>query len=93
VKETGFKGSVIKMGIANYVNNGAIYPARGGYAKLAYLSDNYQNKISKDISTILGRKIEVILYHDTSAMALNFKDKENSAVISLGTAFGVAFVD
>ena len=47
--------------------------------------------LSRVISTKLNRKINVLLYHDTSAMALNFKKYENSAVISLGTAFGVGF--
>lgn len=91
INETDFEGSNIYMAIANYVYNGAIYKARGGYAKLAYLSDNYQDFLTKDLSNRLNKKINVTLYHDTSAMALVLKDKPNTAVISLGTAFGVAF--
>ena len=92
-KETDFTGKNIFMGIANYIHNGTIYSARGGYGKLAYLSDNYQKLLSSDLSIKLGREIKVTLHHDTSAMALNFTEKKNAAVISLGTAFGVAFVD
>lgn len=90
--EVGFKGLKIHMAIANYVNDGKIYPNRGGYGKLALIADNYQTYLSEKVSDILCRKIEIVLHHDTSSMALNFKNKHNTAVISLGTAFGVAFI-
>ena len=86
-----FKGNNLIIGIANYISEGKIYSARGGYGKLAYVDDNYQSYLSNVFSDKLGRKIDVILFHDTSAMALNFKNKQNCAVISLGTAFGIAF--
>lgn len=91
INEVNFKGDNIIIGIANYISKGKIYSARGGYGKLAYVDDNYQSYLSNALSNKLGRKIEVLLFHDTSAMALNFKNEKNSAVISLGTAFGVGF--
>ena len=86
-----FKGNDFIIGIANYIKKGRIYSARGGYGKLAYVDDNYESYLSIALSNKLGRKISVLLYHDTSAMALNFKNERNCAVISLGTAFGVGF--
>ena len=91
VNTVNFKGDNFIIGIANYISKGKIYSARGGYGKLAYVDDNYQSYLSSVLSKKLGRKIEVLLYHDTSAMALNFKNEQNCAVISLGTAFGVGF--
>jgi hypothetical protein len=79
------------MSIANYINNGAIYASRGGYGKLAYISDHYESHLSNKVSKELGKSVTIKLYHDTSAMALMFKNKPNTAVISLGTAFGIAF--
>ena len=81
------------MAIANYVDNGKIYVSRGGYGKLAYLKVPYQSYLSESISSKEGRNIAVTLFHDTSAMALNFTDSKNTAVLSLGTAFGVSFID
>lgn len=93
VKITDFKGDKLLLSIANYVYDGKIYLKRGGYGKLAYLSDNYQVFLSNEVSKELNRKVYVKLYHDTSSMGLNFKDLSNTAVISLGTAFGIAFVE
>ena len=86
-----FKGSDIFMAIANYVYDGSIYLNRGGYGKLAYISENYESYLSNKISIILDREINLKLFHDTSAMALNFKNHKRTAVMSLGTAFGIAF--
>lgn len=91
IQEVDFKGNNIIVGIANYINSGKIYSARGGYGKLAYVDDNYQSYLSIVFSKKLGKKINILLYHDTSAMALNFKNEDNCAVISLGTAFGIGF--
>ena len=91
VKTVDFKGDSFIIGIANYISEGKIFSARGGYGKLAYVDDNYQSYLTTVLSNKLGRIVKVILYHDTSAMALNFKDEENCAVISLGTAFGIGF--
>lgn len=86
-----FQGSSILVGIANYVYEGNIYSSRGGYGKLAFIGGNYQTILSSELSNLIGREIEITLVHDTTAMALNFKGEEKTAVISLGTAFGVAF--
>ncbi len=88
-----YNGNKILVGIANYVNDGKIYKDRGGYGKLAFIKGNYEAYLSNQISQLLNREITIKLYHDTSAMALNFKNRKRSAVISLGTAFGIAFVE
>jgi len=93
IKLTDFKGDKMLISIANYVFDGKIYSGRGGYAKLAYISDNYEKYLSLELSKSLDRDIELKLYHDTSAMALYFDKLDKAAVISLGTAFGVAFID
>ena len=91
VKQVAFNGSKIYMSIANYVCDGMIYLNRGGYGKLAYLAPNYEEYLAEKLSNIMGKEISIKLFHDTSAMALVFKNEKNSAVISLGTAFGIAF--
>ena len=88
-----YKGSNIIVGIANYVIDGEIYSKRGGYGKLAYIKGNYEVHLSNLISVLLKREIKVELYHDTSSMALNFEKSKRTAVISLGTAFGIAFIE
>jgi hypothetical protein len=89
-KEVHFTGTNIFIAIANYVSKGTIYSARGGYGKLAFIADNYQTHLQTRLSKRCKREINVSLFHDTSAMALLY-DSPNTAVISLGTAFGVAF--
>ena len=91
IEETGFQGGLIHMAIANYVDKGSIYSSRGGYGKLALIHENYEGFLSKELTNKFKRKITLKLHHDTSAMALVFKGKPNTAIISLGTAFGVAF--
>jgi len=91
IKEVKFKSEYILIGIANYVYNGEVYLARGGYGKLAYISKNYEDYLGKQLSWTLKRNIKVKVIHDTSAMALTFKNEPNAAVISIGTAFGIAF--
>ncbi|MCK5761477.1 MAG: hypothetical protein KAH16_01115 [Candidatus Izimaplasma sp.] len=89
--QVAFNSENIYLSIANYVFNGKIYFARGGYGKLAYIADNYEIHLANRLSRILGKRISVKLFHDTSAMALMFSNEPNTAVISLGTAFGIAF--
>ncbi len=91
VNIVNYKGNNILVGIANYVYDGVIYSARGGYGKLAFIKGNYEAYLSNQISVLLNREIIIKLYHDTSAMALNFKTTIRTAVISLGTAFGIAY--
>lgn len=90
-KQVAYKGNNIYMSIANYVFDGKIYLARGGYGKLAYLADNYESYLALELKKRLNKDINIKLFHDTSAMALMFKEEKNTAVISLGTAFGIAF--
>ncbi len=90
-KQTGFKGEDIFISIANYVYEGKIYQARGGYGKLALIADNYQNHLIRKVSKRLNKDVNIKLFHDTTAMSLLFKDEPHTAVISLGTAFGIAF--
>lgn len=91
VNIVNYKGNNILIGIANYIYNGNIYSARGGYGKLSLIKGNYEIHLSNQISVLLSREIKVKLYHDTSAMALNFETTKRTAVISLGTAFGIAY--
>ncbi|MCK5761830.1 MAG: hypothetical protein KAH16_02895 [Candidatus Izimaplasma sp.] len=91
VNIVNYKGSNMLIGIANYVIDGNTYSARGGYGKLAFIKGNYEEHLSNEISVLLQREIIIRLYHDTSAMALNFKNTKRTAVVSLGTAFGIAF--
>ncbi|AIO18452.1 hypothetical protein KQ51_00572 [Candidatus Izimaplasma bacterium HR1] len=90
-KQVAFTGENIYMSIANYVFDGKIYSQRGGYGKLSYIAENYEDYLNKELTKELNKEITVKLFHDTSAMALMFKDQANTAVISLGTAFGIAF--
>ena len=92
IEETNFKGSLIRIALSNYVQNGFIRASNFGYGILAFLEGNYQNRLSNDVSLFTNRMIKVELFHDTTAMALNF-NKKNTAVISIGTAFGIAFID
>jgi len=91
VNIVNYKGNNMLVGIANYVIDGVIYSERGGYGKLSYIKGNYEEHLSNKISVLLKREITIRLYHDTSAMALNFRNTKRTAVISLGTAFGIAF--
>jgi len=90
-RQVAFTGEKIYMSIANYVYHGKIYSSRGGYGKLSYIASNYEEYLSKKLSEIAEKDIKLSLFHDTSAMALMFKNEKNTAVISLGTAFGIAF--
>ncbi len=90
-EEVAFRGNTIKIAIANYIQNGMIYPHRGGYAKLHLISPNYEKYLTNKLTKIMKRTIDLKLYHDTSAMALHYRNESNAAVISVGTAFGVAF--
>jgi hypothetical protein len=77
----------IKIAISNYVRRGKIDPAPWHYGCLYYFKEDYQ----KYLSNILDKNIK--LYHDTSAMRYYFKREEKAIVLSLGTAFGITFLD
>lgn len=84
---------LVHVSIANYIINGVIYPARGAYGKLGFIDENYQMKLQEDVTNMMGRNIELYMHHDTTSMAYNFTGMTETAVISLGTAFGVAFLE
>lgn len=93
MNEVCFEGSNILISIANYVRDGVINQSRGGYGKLALLSPNYQLLLQEDLSQRMQKKVQVSLYHDTTAMSLGLQEDRKGAIISLGTAFGVAFIE
>lgn len=83
----------IIISIANYNAGGVLNSVRGGYAKLTELSNDYAKLLSEDLSGMFKKRVRVRLVHDGTANALYFSEVENSACISLGTAFGVGFTD
>jgi hypothetical protein len=93
IKETNFKGSKILLAMSNYVNHGIVNKAAYGYGRLGFLDDDYQRNLRNYFSDKLNKAVQVSLFHDTSAMALNFRAVTKVAVISVGTAFGVGFTD
>ncbi len=84
------RGEVI-ISIANYIKGSKLNPRRGGYAKLSLLSSDYAGMLSHELSSRMHRPFRVRLVHDGTAIALNFKDKEDTVCMSIGTAFGVGF--
>ncbi len=84
-------GEEVIISIANYVVGGVLNPHRGGYAKLSLLSADYAGMLTDEVSSRLHRSVKVRLVHDGTAIALNFRDTEDTVCISLGTAFGVGF--
>lgn len=83
----------IIISIANYNAGGVLCSERGGYAKLTELGTDYAKILTEDLSSMLHRRVKVRLVHDGTANALYFSEIENSACVSLGTAFGVGFTD
>ena len=88
----GLSDTII-ISIANYNAAGRLNAVRGGYAKLTELGNDYAKILSEDLSSACHKRIKVRLVHDGTANALYFSEIENSACISLGTAFGVGFTD
>ena len=93
MEETLFEGKTVYIALANYVFHGEIYLYRGGYAKLGLLDDNYEEYLSNTLSQRYGRDLDVRLFHDTTAVSYFFEEQKDTAIISIGTAFGVAFVE
>lgn len=83
----------VVISIANYTVGNRLFKGRGGYAKLFNLSDEYGNLLAHDVSSALHQQIRVRLIHDGTAIALNFRDREDTVCLSMGTAFGVGFTD
>lgn len=83
----------IVISIGNYVCDGVLNSKRGGYAKLSMLYKNYAECLSEELSGVLRRDINVTLVHDGTAVAMYFKEYDNSVCITLGTGIGVGFPD
>lgn len=84
--------SNIVISIANNAIGGKI--GYGGcYYKLMLLADNYADYLAITLSAELKRDIHVTLLHDGRAAALCFEEKENTAAVALGTAFGVGYTE
>ena len=81
----------IMISIASYTSGGVLNSARGGYAKLCVLGPNYAEILSEDLSGRLRRHVTIKLIHDGTAVALNFKGRENTVCLSVGSYFGVGF--
>lgn len=81
----------IFISIANYVVAGVLIQ-RGGYGKLALLSDNYQNYLGSELKRKTGKEVKVWLCHDTTAASFEAETLKKTAVISFGTGMGVSFV-
>ncbi len=81
------------ISIANYVKKGCLQPGKNSYGKLDFIAHPYDLYLGNQLDKVLGYPIQVKLFHDTSAMALNFKNQEKTAIISVGTAFGVGFTE
>ena len=81
------------MSIANYVRDGVLNPAKRSYGILSVLADNYQDYLEERLSFRLKRKVRAILEHDATAMSHVVPQVKHTAVITLGTAFGISFID
>ena len=86
-------GCEIIISIASYTVNGALNDVRSGYAKLCALGSNYAELLSWELSGRLRRDICVRLIHDGTAVALNFRGRERTVCLSVGSYFGVGFPD
>lgn len=93
METTLFDGQKVFIAMANYIYKGQIYASRGGYAKLGLLVNHYEDYLSDALTKKVGYHIDVKLFHDTTAVSYFFEEEKNAAIISIGTAFGVAFVD
>lgn len=83
----------ILISIANYVNQGVLNPAKRSYGILSVLATNYQDYLEERLSFRLKKRVHVMLEHDATAMSHVVPQEEHTAVITLGTAFGIAFID
>jgi hypothetical protein len=93
ILENHIKPQAIYLSVANYVKNGCLQAGKNSYGKLDQIGHPYDLYLSRSLEKILGYPIHVRLFHDTSAMALNFMNQEKTAIISVGTAFGVGFTE
>lgn len=83
----------VLISIANYVNQGELNPGKSSYGVLSVLSTNYESYLMEELSERLKRRVHVKLEHDATAMSHHVLQRPKTAVITLGTAFGIAFID
>ena len=81
------------VSMANYIKKGELNPGRSSYGMLSVLATNYQDYLEQELYKRLKRNIHVYLEHDTTAMAHAIPQIPHKAVITLGTAFGISFID
>lgn len=91
IEETSFLGNKLYLALSNYVNLGYIRKSQYGYGRLGFFNNNYEENLRDYFSRKLKKKIDLRLFHDTTAMSYNFSDESMVGIISLGTAFGVGF--
>jgi hypothetical protein len=91
---TGEEGlsTEIVCSVACYLQNGQPYPeSTGTYAALRELSPDLGGWLSEQVSSQLGRAVDVRLIHDGTAAARAYPGATGLAVIMFGTALGVGF--
>ncbi len=91
IEETSFSGNKLYLALSNYVNLGYIRKSQYGYGRLGFFNNNYEENLRDYFSKKLKRKMDLRLFHDTTAMSYNFSNEPMVGIISLGTAFGVGF--
>lgn len=93
LQEVSDVGCDILISIANYVRQGELNPGKSSYGVLSVLSTNYETFLEEELMTKLQTRIHVKLEHDATAMAHHVPQEPFTAVITLGTAFGISFID
>ena len=83
----------IPLSLAAYVRDGHPLPRQvGTYTALRALPENAASALSRRVSALVKRPLDVSLLHDGSAAARARAGTPHAAVILLGTALGVGFV-
>jgi len=80
------------ISIANYYD-GRHFATRGGYAKLNFISADYQRYLTEEILRRTGSAVEICFLHDCTAAALSVTSglEKKTAVVVLGTGLGTGF--
>lgn len=90
VEKKGFEPcTTISISIANNLVDGKFFG--GGYGKLRLIKNDVQQLIATELSDLIGEEIEILFIHDGTAAADAFSEKEDSVMLTFGTAIGVGF--
>lgn len=93
IEKDGIKNcEEVLISIANYIKKGEI-ALKGGYGKLALLTDRLDKLIEEKLNEIYKKDFKVKIIHDGSAAALFFNEMKDTAVIMLGTGIGIGFTE